>query len=86
MGAYRAPLGRKRFEPRFLGGTSTVSKEAAATETHCLRAGRFKASVAEQPIGSTPEQSSMAHSLAGLSEPSPSETKGPALSQPLPYA
>lgn len=59
-----------------------VSKEEAATETLGLRAGRFKASGAEQPIGNTPKRSARAHSIAGPSKPIPSGFKGPALSQP----
>ena len=39
-----------------IGGASTVSKEEAATETHGLRAMRFKASSAEHPIDHTPAQ------------------------------
>jgi hypothetical protein len=46
---------------RRIGGNSTVSEKEAATETHGLRAKRFKASGAGQPIDNKPEQSARAY-------------------------
>ena len=61
-----------------------VSKEEAATETLGLRAGRFKASGAEQPIDNTPKRSARAIQPPGLPSRFRAGSKAPRYPSPRP--